>query len=107
MSESASMRLPLHEDDAGRSLSRETVPGGSAQERWVPVRKTVGLLNARIIADSLIAAEIPARAWQEGAGQAYGLTVGVLGTGYVMVLESMVDLARDYLDTLEELDAEE
>ena len=68
MSESASMRLPLHEDDAGRSLSRETVPGGSAQERWVPVRKTVGLLNARIIADSLIAAEIPARAWQDGTG---------------------------------------
>jgi hypothetical protein len=63
-------------------------------------------MTAEIIVGRLLAEGIPARAWQEGAGQAFGLTVGLLGTGYVLVPESYVEQAKSILETpLEEDDS--
>ena len=69
---------------------------------WKKVAVTVGLLPAQIIADNLIANGFPARAWQESAGQALGLTVGLLGNGYVMVPAHLEQQALDFLDSLDE-----
>lgn len=56
--------------------------------RWVTVAHTFGIMQATIIVGRLRAEGIPARAWQEGAGQATGLIVGKLGTGHVVVPEA-------------------
>jgi hypothetical protein len=61
------------------------------------VTKTAGLAPAQIIAQRLRSEDIPARAWQEGAGRAFGLTVGLLGNGYVIVPESYLDQAKAIL----------
>ena len=81
---------------------RDTSTGRSTEIRWEVVAETAGLIPAHIITDRLIAEGIPARAWQEGAGQAIGLTVGLLGTGYVVVPEEHVDRARQILAESEE-----
>jgi hypothetical protein len=76
----------------------EENPQGSGKEiRWKVVEKTAGITPATIIANRLITEGIPARAWQEGAGQAIGLTVGLLGTGHVVVPEEYVDQAEKIL----------
>ena len=71
--------------------------GGDKEISWKVVDKTAGLTPAIIIANRLVAEGIPARAWQEGAGQAIGLTVGLLGTGYVVVPEEFVNRAEQVL----------
>ena len=85
--------------DAGIST-----PGGEKETKWEVVTKTAGLNTAEIIVGRLMAEGIPARAWQEGAGQAFGLTVGLLGTGYVLVPESFVEQAKTTLETPIEMD---
>lgn len=69
--------------------------------RWVTIYKTLGLLPAQIMAGRLEAEGIPVRAWQEGAGQALGLTIGLLGNGHVAVPESFAEQARDILTEAE------
>lgn len=99
MSDSASFSLPL--DEAGKA-------GGDSEVKWEEVATTIGLLPATIIAGRLQAAGIPARAWQESAGQAFGLTVGPMGTGHVAVPETHVEEALDLLaEEGEELDWDE
>jgi hypothetical protein len=72
---------------------------GEAQEiNWVVVEETSGITVAEIIAGRLQSEGIPARAWQEGAGEALGLIVGLLGTGHVVVPEEYADQARAILD---------
>ena len=66
--------------------------------QWVVVEKTSGITVAEIIAGRLQSEGIPARAWQEGAGEALGLMVGLLGTGHVVVPEEYADRARAILD---------
>jgi hypothetical protein len=78
--------------------------GDQKETKWEVVTKTAGLAPAQIIAQRLEAEGIPARAWQEGAGQAFGLTVGLLGNGYVMVPESYLDQAKAILASSEEFD---
>ena len=56
-------------------------PAVKKKQKWEVVTKTAGLNTAEIIVGRLMAEGIPARAWQEGAGQAFGLTVGLLGNG--------------------------
>jgi hypothetical protein len=53
---------------------------------------------AEVIASSLRAAGIPALAYQEGAGQALGLTIGALGDASVLVPESRAEEARQLVD---------
>ncbi len=86
------------ENQTTEPQSSETTPGGDKETQWEVVRETMGIAPDEIIAQRLQAEGIPARAWQEGAGQAFGLTVGLLGTGYVVVPESYAEEARKILD---------
>lgn len=86
----------------GKSRDSEQQPGS-----WEVVARTAGITNASIIAGRLKAEGIPVRIWQEGAGQALGLTVGLLGTGYVEVPESYVDAAAEILAAAEAGDLED
>jgi hypothetical protein len=87
--------------------TQETHPGGRQEIRWKVVAKTSGITPAHIIAGRLQADGIPARAWQEAAGQAIGLTVGLLGTGHVEVPEEYYDQAIQLLESDEAFDEEE
>ena len=78
-------------------LGRENPQGEDREIQWKVVAKMAGIAPATIIADRLRTEGIPARAWQEGAGQAFGLTVGLLGTGYVVVPEEMLAEAEKIL----------
>jgi Putative prokaryotic signal transducing protein len=64
-----------------------------------------GLAPAQILAGRLQSEGIPAYAWQEGAGQATGLVVGLLGAGRVMVPEEFGERALEILS--EEFDSDE
>ena len=77
--------------------SQQNPQGSDKEISWKVVEKTAGITPATIIANRLISEGIPARARQEGAGQAIGLTVGLLGTGYVVVPEEFVDRAEKIL----------
>lgn len=91
--------LPLNKRD--KNKANEATGGGDEPVRWEIVTKTPGLMPATIIAGRLQAEGIPARAWQEGAGQALGLTVGILGTGNVAVPSTFADKAREILADIE------
>jgi hypothetical protein len=82
---------------------------GVRYEHWEEVARTDGLTIAEIMVGRLRAEGIPARAWQEGAGHALGLTVGLLGMGHVEVPQEFAAQARDILAVGEalELDDEE
>lgn len=75
-------------------------------EAWVVAVETSGLTVAEMLANELNGAGIPARVEHEGAGRALGLTVGILGTARVMVPESYLEEAQEYLDVEAELDEE-
>jgi hypothetical protein len=79
----------------------DSTPGDVQQVQWVVVEQTSGLMAAEIIAGRLQAEGIPARAWQEGAGEAIGLIVGLLGTGHVAVPGEFAEQARAVLDAIE------
>ena len=98
--------FPLGDSDTN-SLNHDTPSGGSKEVRWEVVARTGGLMPATIMAGRLQAEGIPARAWQEGAGRALGLTVGILGTGYVAVPEEFVELAQEILDNDDQTEWEE
>ena len=96
MTDSNSAAVPLPSNDkSGKSGSRQEV-------RWQVVAEAPGITPATIIAGRLQAEGIPVRAWQESAGQALGLTVGLLGTGYVAVPEEFADQALEILGYEEE-----
>lgn len=92
-------------EDSKSAVNQTTTPGGEREVEWKVATKTAGITPATIVAGRLQANGIPARAWQEGAGQAYGLTVGLLGDGYVMVPETYLEQAKALLE--EEFDEEE
>jgi hypothetical protein len=84
---------PIPEMDNSSNMT-----SGEPQEvRWEVVEQTSGITVAEIIAGRLQAEGIPARAWQEGAGEAIGLIVGLLGTGHVVVPEEYAEQARAIL----------
>lgn len=92
-------------DGAASSRPAKTSPDGSEPIQWQVVAKRNGLMQAAIVAGRLQAAGVPARAWQDGAGLAIGLTVGLLGTGYVAVPEEYTAQAEAILAV--ELEEEE
>lgn len=94
-------------DEQKQTAERETHPSGRQEIRWKTVAKTPGITPAHIIAGRLQAEGIPARAWQEAAGQAIGLTVGLLGTGHVQVPEEYFDQATELLKSDAGFDEEE
>jgi hypothetical protein len=81
--------------------SGETTSGKSREVRWIVVKRTPGITVAEIYVGHLQSEGIPARAWQEGAGEALGLTVGLLGTAHVVVPEEYVDQAQAILTAAE------
>lgn len=86
------------QDTAPSDVSEQwATPGGGREVKWEVVTKTPGLAPAEIIAQRLQSEGIPARAWQEGAGRAFGLTVGLLGNGYVIVPASYLEQAKTIL----------
>jgi hypothetical protein len=95
----------IQAEEADTAEAPTTHPDGDQPIQWKVVTKTAGITPATIIVGRLVADGIPARAWQEGAGQAYGLTVGLLGNGYVMVPETYLEQAKAVL--AEEFDEEE
>jgi hypothetical protein len=99
MSESPTIPFPQDSEDA-----RDTNPGDRKEVHWVEVAQTFGLAQAQIIAGRLKAEGIPSYAWQEGAGQAAGLLVGLLGAGHVMVPQEFEEQALDILSDEEEID---
>lgn len=103
MSNSA-QSLPLNDQDGSTSKSHRVTPGGGEEIHWEIVARTAGVMPATIIAGRLQSENIPARAWQEGAGRALGLTVGILGTGYVAVPEEFVELAQEILADEDQID---
>lgn len=88
---------------------------GKKEVKWEIVAKESGLATAQIVANRLRSEGIPANAWQEGAGIAFGLTIGKLGTGYVVVpqeyreeaLSILAAPVDDYLDDPDEYDENE
>jgi hypothetical protein len=104
MSDTASQVLPTN--DHNRSAKDErNFPGGKEEIRWEVVARTPGYLPATIIAGRLQSEGIPARVWQEGAGRAFAVTVGILGTGHVVVPEEYAQQARNIL--ADEIEAED
>lgn len=78
-------------------MENSETSGDPQEVRWETVETTAGITPAEIIAGRLQAEGIPARAWQEGAGEAIGLMVGLLGTGHVVVPEEFAEQARAIL----------
>ncbi len=95
MIDAFSQPFPIDDDD---NRDQTTSPGGSESVKWEVIARMPGLPAAQIVAGRLNAEGIPARIWQEGAGRALGLTVGILGTGYVTVPQEYVAQAQEILD---------
>ena len=93
-------------DNEHDQADQATSPGEQSEVRWEIVARMPGITPATILAGRLQAEGIPARAWQEGAGQALGLTVGLLGTGYVAVPEEYAEQAHEVLNTDTSIDEE-
>jgi hypothetical protein len=90
-------------DNSDDESVQKTTPGRQSEIRWEIVARMPGITPATIVAGRLQVEGIPARAWQEGAGQALGLTVGLLGTGYVAVPEAYAAQALEILATVAEM----
>jgi len=69
----------------------------SEEINWKELTITDGLTLAELLVNQLREADIPAYAWQQGAGVALGMTVGPLGRGHVMVPEEFLAEAQDFL----------
>lgn len=89
---------PSEDQPTAKTESSSSRRSPAGEVKWVVVQETAGLLPAKITADSLQAYGIPARAWQESVGQAYGMTIGPLGTGYVLVPAGWATEARQLLE---------
>ncbi len=102
---------PYYSDNSASSTKKaaykSATPGGRAEIKWEIVAETFGITPAAIIAGRLKAEGLPVRVWQESAGQALGLTVGALGTGYVAVPEEYVEQALSLLDEEVEINPED
>jgi hypothetical protein len=93
MTDNNATAVPLPSND-----ETDETPGGYQEVKWEVVAQMPGITPATIVAGRLKAEGVPVRVWQEGAGQALGLTVGLLGTGYVAVPQEYVDQALEILE---------
>ena len=65
-----------------------------------------GQVEAQLIKSLLEAEGIPVMIAQEGAGAAYGLTVGILGIAEIFVREKDADEAKSLIKTMNDLNSE-
>ena len=70
-------------------------------QRFVVVYATSGPGEATILQSVLAAAGIPCELSREGAGAAYGLTVGPLGVVDILAPEAQAEAARALLAAME------
>jgi len=75
--------------------------------KLVVVHSTAGQLQANIIKSLLEAEGIPTEIAQEGAGVAFGFTVGTLGIADILVPEAYEAQARSVLAAMQKGDLEE
>ena len=73
----------------------------------VVVYTAAGQPEANLIKSLLEAAGIPAMSSQEGAGAAYGLTVGPMGEAQILVREEDAAEARELLAAMEQGEPDE
>ena len=100
MSDLSLNSLPIDDDATPKRtkpVRRAAKSAGQKAIKWVVVGEEAGIAPANIVAQRLQVEGIPARARQEPAGQALGLTVAILGTGFVLVPEEFEDRAREIL----------
>ena len=93
-------------DLSASRLNNKGTSGMAKEINWIEVASTAGITAAQILAGRLKSEGIPARAWQEGAGQATGLVVGLLGTGHVVVPEEYAEEAREILEDVDSEDVD-
>jgi hypothetical protein len=74
--------------------------------KWAFVARVQGDLQAEILRGLLEAQDIPVLLSREGAGRAYGLTVGPLGEVEIMVPDRYVVEAKSILELYESGDLE-
>lgn len=67
------------------------------EKKWVSVTKVQGDLQAELLRGLLEAQEIPVLLSREGAGRAYGITVGPLGEVEILVPEGFSQEAKTIL----------
>ena len=96
----------INTTDNPQTSSHAGRKGSGGRTKWVVAKKTNGLMEAQLLAGYLQSEGIPAWSWQEGAGVALGLNVGILGTGHVMVPEQMEDQALELLNSAEIVDTD-
>jgi uncharacterized protein YbaR (Trm112 family) len=72
-------------------------PAAGSDAGWETVANVDGMIQANLVVNFLQAHGFSAMAWQEGAGQALGLTVGYLGTAHVLVPPAEANEARRFL----------
>ena len=75
--------------------------------QWVVVHSTAGQLQANIIKSLLEAEGIPTEIAQEGAGVAFGFTVGPLGIADILVPQAYAAQARTLLTAMQSGDLED
>jgi hypothetical protein len=66
--------------------------------KWVSVSRVQGDLQAELLRGLLEAQEIPVLLSREGAGRAFGITVGPLGEVEVLVPEPFVGEAKTIIE---------
>lgn len=69
-----------------------------SEEKWELVTEVSGELQANLLRNLLEAQGIKVFLNQEGAGKAYGLTVGPMGQVQVLVPENQIQNARQIVD---------
>lgn len=74
---------------------------------WVQLKTAAGPEEAALEAAFLRANGVEALTWQQGAGHAYGLTVGMLGASHIMVRQDQLELARSVIESQAEEGLEE
>jgi hypothetical protein len=72
-----------------------------SEENWELVYETNDSVEAELLRGLLEANQVPVFLSQEGAGKAYGLTIGRLGRVQILVPESKGEQARQMIADLE------
>lgn len=76
-------------------------------DELVVVYTAAGQVEAHLIISLLESAGIPAGIVQEGAGAAFGFTMGLMGEAQILVAEKNARAARELLDAYERGDLSE
>ncbi len=82
-------------------------PARDDDAEWVQLSEVTGAEEASLVVSYLQSNGIEAFAWQEGAGRAFGLTIGMLGATHVMVRDDQAQLAHSVLEAEVEKDSDD